>query len=153
MNKTKQISLPIAIFMSINIVVGGGFFLSASNVFQSSGKLAPLGWLLCGALLVPLVLVLSNLSKLYPRAGGLYVYSREQLGEFPGFLSGWGYFVGTLAGNAMILHAFSSLAKKMGFYIPLLPNLSPLASHLIFDVFFLILFTVITLYFSSISIL
>lgn len=145
MNQAKKISLPIAIFMSINIVVGGGFFLSASNVFKTSGKLAPLGWLLCGALLLPLVLVLSDLSKTYPRAGGLYIYSRERLGEFWGFLSGWGYFVGTLAGNAIILHAFSSLSKKMGFSIPFLPHLSPLASLLIFDLFFLILFTIINL--------
>jgi len=139
--QTKKIPLLIAIFMSINIVVGGGFFISAEKLFQTTGALAPLGWIFCGLLLLPLVMVLAKLSNTYPRAGGLYVYSKEKLGEFWGYMSGWGYFVGTLAGNAAILLAFSSLVKEMGFVLPFTQYLSPLTSELIFNLFFLILFT------------
>lgn len=137
----KKIPLLIAIFMSINIVIGGGFFISANELFGTTGALAPLGWVLCGLLLLPLVMVLAKLSNIYPRAGGLYVYSKEKLGEFWGYLSGWGYFAGTLAGNAAILLAFSSLVKEMGFGLPFTQHLSPLSSELIFNLFFLILFT------------
>lgn len=133
----KKLPLWAAIFININIVVGGGFFLSASNVFGTSGLLAPLNWLFCGLLLTPLVGVLSYLSRLHPQAGGLYVYSKKTLGDFWGFISGWGYFIGTLAGNAIILHAFSSLAKQMG--------LVPHMSQFVLDVAFIVLFTILNL--------
>lgn len=123
--------------MSINIVIGGGFFLSASNVFASSGALAPINWLICGLILLPLVKVLASLSRLYPEAGGIYVYSKKTLGNFWGFFSGWGYFVGTAAGNAMLLHAFSALAQEMGFTLPISPFM--------FDVLFVAIFTILNL--------
>ncbi len=141
----KKIPLSIAILININIVVGGGFFLSSSNIFKTSGRLAPLTWVLCGLLLLPLVQILADLSRLYPTAGGLYVYSKKNLGDFWGFISGWGYFVGTVAGNAIILHAFSDLAQKMGFVLPFAHTFSPATSQLLFDIFFTILFTAINL--------
>lgn len=70
---TKKIPLWIATLININIVVGGGFFLSAHSIFKSCGPLAPLSWILCGILLIPLVRVLAKLSSIYPTAGGLYI--------------------------------------------------------------------------------
>lgn len=145
MTKGRKISLFIAVLISINIVIGGGFFVSADNIGRTMGILAPLGWLACGLLLLPLVLVLSRLSSLYPSAGGIFVYSRERLGEFWGFLSGWGYFIGTLAGNAVILHEFSSLANELGLTISFAGKFSPFLSALIFDLFFLLLFSSLSL--------
>lgn len=97
----------IAIIININIVIGSAFFLGAPRIAAMGGFLAPLAWLMCGLLLLPLVLVLANLARNYPTAGGIYVYSKECLGDLWGFLSGWGYFIGTVAGNAAVIHAFS----------------------------------------------
>ena len=103
---TNQQTVPawLASITAINIVVGGSFFLNASLIAQTAGSGAPLSWLLIGALLTPLVYMLARLSTTYPLAGGLYVYSKELISPFAGFLSGWGYFIGTAAGNAVILH-------------------------------------------------
>jgi len=141
----KKLPLWAAVLININIVVGGGFFISASNIFQVSGALAPLTWIFCGLLLLPLVVVLSHLSRLYPQAGGLYVYSKKNLGDFWGFISGWSYFVGTLAGNALILHFFSKLTKQMGFSIPFAHYLPPHIAQFSFDTTFIILFTILNL--------
>lgn len=94
----------LAIITAINIVVGGSFFLNAALIGQTAGAFSPLAWIGVGALLTPLVYMLARLSTVYPLAGGLYVYSKELISPFAGFLSGWGYFVGTAAGNAVILH-------------------------------------------------
>jgi len=146
MTQTRKIPLFIAILVSINIVIGGGFFLSASKIAKSSGLLAPLTWILCGLLLLPLVKVLAHLSGRYPTAGGIYVYSRENLGEFWGFVSGWCYFVGTLAGNAMILHAFSSTVAQLGLPLPFASFFSPQVSQFLLDLIFIAIFTVINLF-------
>ena len=136
MTSAKKIPLWLAIIININIVVGGGFFISASNIFETTGLLASFPWIICGILLLPLVKILSKLSNIYPEAGGIYVYSKNQLGNFWGFISGWGYFIGTVAGNAMILHAFSSLAQEMS-----LLKVSPLFT----DITFAIIFTFLNL--------
>ena len=109
MASQTKISPFLAILISINIVVGGGFFISSGNISQECGGFAPFIWIACGLLLLPLVKVLADLSEKYPEAGGLYVYSQEIFGDLWGFVSGWSYFVGTIAGNAMILYAFSDL--------------------------------------------
>lgn len=141
----KKISLLTAILISINIVVGGGFFLSANNVFANSGRLAPLTWILCGLLLLPLVKVLASLSQRYPTAGGIYIYSKENLGNFWGFIAGWGYFVGTLAGNAIVLHEFSRVIKDLVFTPSLTSTISPLLYNFIFDAILVLLFILLNL--------
>ena len=49
-----------------------------------------------------IVLTVPNLGAQidYPASGGTYVYGRECLGPFWGFLAGWGFVVGKTAGCA-----------------------------------------------------
>lgn len=106
MMQSPKIPFSIAIIININIVIGSAFFLGAPRISALGHILAPAAWLLCGLLLTPLVIVLAGLARSFPTAGGIYVYSKERLGEVWGFLSGWGYFIGTVAGNAAVIHAF-----------------------------------------------
>ncbi|MBY0353170.1 APC family permease [Candidatus Babeliales bacterium] len=112
---TKQQTIPfwIAVIININIVIGAAFFLGAQSITLKSGIFSPFAWLFCGLLLLPLVAVFAWFAKRHPEAGGLYVYSQKSLGSFWGFLSGWGYFVGTTAGNAAVIHAFSSYLQNV----------------------------------------
>jgi APA family basic amino acid/polyamine antiporter len=103
---TIKIPFWLAILINVNIVIGSAFFLGASKISAACGILAPFAWLACGLMLLPLVLVFARLSQAYPTAGGIYVYSQQQLGNFWGLVSGWGYFIGTAAANAAVLHAF-----------------------------------------------
>ena len=97
----------LAVLININIVIGAGFFLQVQSISRASGALAPVAWLMCGLLLVPLVNALAQLSLKYPRAGGIYIFSREQLGAWWGMVSGWSYYVGTAAANAAVGHALT----------------------------------------------
>jgi APA family basic amino acid/polyamine antiporter len=42
----------------------------------------------------------AQLAATYPTSGGTYVYGRQQLGEWWGFLAGWGFVVGKTASCA-----------------------------------------------------
>ena len=42
------------------------------------------------------------MARVYPKAGGPYVYPREAFGECAGFLMAWGYWVSVWVGNAAI---------------------------------------------------
>lgn len=124
MNKSKQ-SIPywIAIIINVNIVVGSTFFLSAQDISVKSGLLGPALWLGCGLLLFPLIAVFAKFAKVFPEEGGIYVYSERVLGSTWGFLSCWGYFIGTAAGNAAVLHAFGLYVQKIPFLEPTLQSI------------------------------
>ncbi|KAG1649530.1 Arginine/ornithine antiporter [Nymphon striatum] len=73
------------------------------------GGISIFGWLFSaiGALL--LATVFSRLSKLVRnKNGGPYVYTKEGLGDFAGFLVAWGYWISTWVANAAITIAFVS---------------------------------------------
>ena len=87
--------------------------------------------------MLPLVFVLAKLTQIYPEAGGLYVYSHKELNKFWGFVSGWGYFVGAIAGNAIIIHLFGKGICLLGFNKVLqLCHISPFAFDIILILFF-----------------
>ena len=48
--------------------------------------------------------------RLYPAAGGTYVYGRERLGHVWGYLAGWGFVIGKVASCA-------AMALTFGFYV------------------------------------
>jgi amino acid transporter len=141
MEKNK-ISLFTAIILNINIIIGGGFFLGAQGIAQSSGSLAPLSWIIWGFILLPLVLVLAKLSHLYPLAGGPYIYSKKALGSFWGLVSGWGYFIGTIAGHAVLIHALGNVIISFGFE-PILQSIG--CNHFILDIILIAFFSLLNL--------
>lgn len=142
----EHIKIPVwvAILININIVIGSAFFLGAGKISAINGILAPFAWLLCGLLLLPLVITLARLALHYPAAGGLYIYSRNQLGSLWGFLSGWGYFIGTAAANAAVLHAFSIEIQKLTSVDGYLNSMG--ISGIPFDVILVLIFTAFNLF-------
>ncbi len=120
---SAKIPLWLAILININIVVGGAFFIGAPTIGKVAGIYAPLAWLVGAAILIPISIVFAHLASKFPQAGGVYVYSREAFGRFWGFLTGWAYFVGNSAGNAVFVHAFSSAALA-------LPSISTFAGQI-----------------------
>ncbi len=114
MEHTKKISLFTAILMNINIIIGSAYFLGAGGILKKSGALSPITWIIWGFIMLPIVLILAKFTKIYPLAGGLYVYANKVLGSFWGFISGWSFFIGTIAGNSIIIYAFAQGISKLG---------------------------------------
>ncbi|MFE9608388.1 APC family permease [Streptomyces sp. NPDC006012] len=88
------------------VVVGLGSMLGA-GVFSALGPAAhAAGPGLLPALAVAAVVAYCNaqssarLAALYPASGGTYVYGRERLGDFWGYLAGWAFVVGKTASCA-----------------------------------------------------
>ena len=52
----------------------------------------------------------AQLAASYPASGGAYVYGRRQLGEWPGFLAGWGFVTGKTASCAAMALTFGHYA-------------------------------------------
>lgn len=92
-------------WMCLALVVGN---IVGSGVYLLPASLAPyglnsiFGWLLTSGGAIALAVVFARLAKLFPKAGGPYVYARLAFGEQVGFLTAWGYWIGTWVGNAAV---------------------------------------------------
>lgn len=101
-----------------NMIASGVFMLPAT--LAGYGGISLVGWLVSCVGAISLALVFAWLSKLRPNAtGGPYAYVRDGMGDFPGYLVAWGYWISVWATNAAIAVAFVSY---LGEFIPIISH-------------------------------
>jgi amino acid transporter len=88
---------------SLGLVDVALFFVIAGSNLQWVATAAAAGpssivvWIIgCGAMFVPLSVVVVYLSSHHPDEGGLYVWSKRAFGPFAGFITGWTYWASNL---------------------------------------------------------
>src|SRR6476661_5521843 len=94
-------------------MIGSGIFLVSADMTRtvgSSGWLILL-WILTGVLTLIAALSYGELSAMFPKAGGQYVYLKEAYNPLTGFLFGWSFFAVIQTGTiAAVGVAFSKFA-------------------------------------------
>jgi amino acid transporter len=79
------------------------------------GASAVVIWLVAWcAFYLPLALSVMELSSRYPQEGGLYIWTKRAFGEFPGFITGWTYWVSNLPYYPAVLYFAASNALFIG---------------------------------------
>lgn len=91
-------------------MLGAGVFVVFAPAAALAGQLLVLSVLVAGAVAYCNAVASAALAAKYPTSGGTYVYGREQLGEWPGFLAGWGFVTGKTASCAAMALTFGSYA-------------------------------------------
>jgi basic amino acid/polyamine antiporter, APA family len=95
----------LGFWMCLALVVGN---MIGSGVFLLPASLAPyglnsiIGWIFTASGGVLLAIVFAALARVYPQAGGPYLYPRVAFGECCGFVMAWGYWMSVWVGNAAI---------------------------------------------------
>src|SRR4051794_25506182 len=85
-------------------MLGAGVFDAFSPAAAAAGPGLLLGLLVAAGVAYCNATSSARLAARYPESGGTYVYGRERLGPFWGYLAGWGFVVGkTASGAAMAL--------------------------------------------------
>lgn len=106
--ETKKIGLWTSTSLVIGNMIGAGIFLMPAAL-AAYGGISIFGWILSAGGALLLAKVFSKLSVLVPnKNGGPYVYSREGMGDFAGFLVAWGYWISIWVSNAAVAIAFVS---------------------------------------------
>ena len=101
-------------------MIGSGIFLVSADITRNVGSAGWLifVWLITGFMTLTAALSYGELSAMYPKAGGQYVYLKEAFNPLAGFLYGWSFFaVRQTATIAAVGVAFSKFA---GIFIPVL---------------------------------
>lgn len=105
----RKLGTTDAVVIGLGSMIGAGVFAAFGPAARAAGSGLLLG--LCVAAVVAYANATSSaqLAALYPESGGTYVYGRERLSRFWGFLAGWGFVVGKTASCA-------AMALTFGFY-------------------------------------
>jgi basic amino acid/polyamine antiporter, APA family len=101
-------------------MIGSGIFIVSADMTRNLGGTGWLifAWLLTGFLTLAAAVSYGELSAMFPKAGGQYVYLREAFNPLIGFLYGWSFFAVIQTGSiAAVGVAFSKFA---GYFIPAL---------------------------------
>lgn len=105
----RQLGLFDAVTIGVGSMIGAGIFVALAPAAEAAGAA------LLAALAVAAIIAYCNatssarLAARYPASGGTYVYGRERLGPFWGYLAGWGFVVGKTASCA-------AMALTVGYY-------------------------------------
>lgn len=123
MSSSPKIGLIPAILINVNTIIGAGLFVNINVLAQTVGAWGFCSYVLGSLLLLPVAMTIASLASQHPVAGGLYTYSKENLGRAAGFLSGWCYFLAKTTSAALLTHTF---IKFLSARIPALGEINAL---------------------------
>lgn len=108
----RSLGLLDATMIVAGSMIGSGIFIVSADMLKDLGSAGWLiaAWLITGFMTLTAALSYGELSAMFPKAGGQYVYLREAYNPFIGFLYGWSFFAviqtGTIAAVAVAFGKF-----------------------------------------------
>ncbi|THA78705.1 APC family permease [Streptomyces sp. A0592] len=99
-----------AVVIGLGSMIGAGIFAALAPAAGAAGSGLLLGLALAAVVAYCNATSSARLAGRYPASGGTYVYGRERLGEFWGYLAGWAFVVGKTASCA-------AMALTVGSYV------------------------------------
>ncbi|MET4921730.1 APC family permease [Streptomyces sp. PSRA5] len=96
----RRLGVPDAVLIGLGSMIGAGIFASLAPAARAAGSGLLIGLALAAVVAYCNATSSARLAALYPASGGTYVYGRERLGEFWGYLAGWAFIVGKTASCA-----------------------------------------------------
>jgi APA family basic amino acid/polyamine antiporter len=99
-----------AVVIGLGSMIGAGVFSAFAPAAAAAGSGLLIGLALAAGVAYCNAVASAQLAAQYPTSGGTYIYGRERLGEWWGFLAGWGFVVGKTASCAAMALTFAAYA-------------------------------------------
>ena len=106
----RRLGLADAVTVGLASMLGAGVFVSFAPAAAAAGAGLLVGLVVAAVVAACNAASSAQLAVQHPSAGGTYVYGRAQLGEWPGFLAGWGFVVGKTASCAAMAMSVAAYA-------------------------------------------
>lgn len=106
----RRLGLGDAVWIGLGSMIGAGVFSAFGPAAEAAGAGLLIGLVLAAFVAWCNATSSAQLAVAFPRAGGTYLYGREVLGSWPGFVAGWGFVVGKTASCAAMALTFASYA-------------------------------------------
>jgi basic amino acid/polyamine antiporter, APA family len=114
----RRLGLGDAVFIGLGSMIGAGVFAAYAPAARAAGTGLLVGLAVAAVVAYCNATASAQLAAEYPRAGGTYLYGREVLGEWWGYLAGWGFMVGKTASCAAMALTFAAYVAPDGWLRP-----------------------------------
>lgn len=114
----REVKLVDATLLVVGSMIGSGIFIVSADIIRnvgSSGWLLMV-WVITGVMTLTAALSYGELSGMYPKAGGQYVYLKEAYNPLIAFLYGWSLFAVIQTGTIAAVGV--AFAKFTAYFIP-----------------------------------
>jgi len=106
---SRRLGIFDAVTLGLGAMIGAGVFAAIGPAARAAGAGMLIGLLVAAFVAYCNATSSAELASLYPESGGTYIYGRKRLGDFWGFIAGWGFVIGKLASCA-------AMALTFGYY-------------------------------------
>lgn len=107
-----------ASLIGLGSMIGAGVFAAFTPAAAAAGSGLLIGLVVAAFVAFCNATSSAQLAARYPTSGGTYVYGRERLGPWAGFLAGWGFIIGKTASAAAMAMTFAAYAAPQGWERP-----------------------------------
>ncbi len=92
--------------LSVSSIMGTGLYFGASVGSEISGNASILAWVILGVIAFWISLYFAELASMFPKAGGVYEFSKNAYSRFFSFIMGWvAWLVGNLTTALLVVAA------------------------------------------------
>jgi APA family basic amino acid/polyamine antiporter len=112
----RSLSLFDGTLLVIGSMIGSGIFIVSADIVRNVGSAGWLVavWIITGLMTMTAAISYGELSGMFPKAGGQYVYLKESYNKLIAFLYGWSFFAVIQTGTiAAVGVAFSKFAAYL----------------------------------------
>ena len=95
----KVLSFKVILLITINSIMGTGIYFLPAIGAKYSGPMSIISWFIMSLVAIYISMCFAELVSMFPKAGGVYEYTKHAYGRFTSFIIGWITFI---AGNITI---------------------------------------------------
>src|SRR5215475_1308203 len=106
----RRLNTTDAVVIGLGSMIGAGVFAAFGPAARAAGAGLLIGLALAAVISYCNASSSAQLAAVYPTSGGTYIYGRERLGPWWGFIAGWGFVVGKSASCAAMALTVASYA-------------------------------------------
>ncbi|CQD05888.1 amino acid permease-associated protein [Mycobacterium lentiflavum] len=96
----RRLNTTDAVVIGLGSMIGAGVFAAFGPAARAAGAGLLIGLALAAVIAYCNATSSAQLAAEYPTSGGTYIYGRERLGPWWGFIAGWGFVIGKTASCA-----------------------------------------------------
>src|SRR5471030_2267044 len=110
----RELGLLDGTMLVVGSMIGSGIFIVSADITRDVGSAGWLivVWLITGFMTLTAAVSYGELSAMFPKAGGQYVYLKESYNKLIAFLYGWSFFAviqtGTIAAVGVAFSKFTA---------------------------------------------
>lgn len=133
MQLKREIGFFTALLLSINSMFGADIFFIPAIGAAYAGPASLISWAIMAAISVLMACYFAELVSMFPKAGGIYEFTKNSFGQLPAFIIGW---------SAWIISNITIALLIVGSLYYLLPDI-PFFAHVALSIGFIAVFNFI----------